>query len=186
MFNKYLEVNDEISVTYKIKNTFYADIDRLANTTNITVYTGEDNTKKKFKVMFETNKQNNKLVARNLSLNPVYRTNYDGFIYLTEEHNTPYKINIWCNPKRVKADGKDSVDVQIEVLDIIGNPIIGKEINIDCNIGTITCDNLETDMNGVVHCIYTSSYTKGTDTITAKMLLDNMKNLQESIKIINY
>lgn len=186
MFNKYLEVNDEISVTYKIKNTFYADIDRLANTTNITVYTGEDNTKKKFKVMFETNKQNNKLVARNLSLNPVYRTNYDGFIYLTEEHNTPYKINIWCNPKRVKANGKDSVDVQIEVLDIIGNPIIGKEINIDCNIGTITCDNLETDMNGVVHCIYTSSYTKGTDTITAKMLLDNMKNLQESIKIINY
>lgn len=186
MFKNFLDVNDEIIVTYKIKNSFYADIDRKYNTTTITVYTGEDNTDKKFRVMFETNKQNNKLVAKSLSLNPVYRTDYSGFIYLTEEHNTPYKINIWCNPQRIKAGGKDNVDIQIEVLDIIGNPIIGKQVDIDCNNGTITCKNQETDMNGVVHCIYTSSHTTGTDIVTAKVLLDDMTNLQESIEIISY
>jgi len=186
MFKNFLNINDEIVVTYKIKNSFYANIDRKLNTTVITVYTGEDNTDKKFKVMFETNKQNNKLVAKKLSLNPVYRTDYSGFIYLTEEHNTPYKINIWCNPKRVKAGGRDNIDIQIEVLDIIGNPIIGKQVDIDCNIGTVTYESQETDMNGVVHCIYTSSTITGTDTITAKVLLDDMTNLEKSIEIISY
>lgn len=186
MFKNFLNIDDEIVVTYKIKNSFYASIDRKYNTTVITIYTGENNTDKKFRVMFETNKQNNKLVAKNLSLNPVYRTDYSGFIYLTEEHNTPYKINIWCNPRRIKSGGKDNVDIQIEVLDIIGNPIIGKQVDIDCNLGTITYEEQETDMNGIIHCVYTSSHTTGTDVITAKVLLDDMTNLQESIEIISY
>ena len=137
--------------------------------------------------MFETNKQTNKFVAKKLSLNPVYRTDYSGFIYLTEEHNVPYKIKIWCNPKRVKAGGLDSVDVQIEVLDIINNPVIAKEVKIDCNNGTLRCDDYETDMNGVVHAIYESSYFSGVDTITAKVLLDDeLTNLETSIQITSY
>ena len=143
--------------------------------------------RKKYKVMFETNKQTNKFVAKKLSLNPVYRTDYSGFIYLTEEHNVPYKIKIWCNPKRVKAGGLDSVDVQIEVLDIINNPVIAKEVKIDCNNGTLRCDDYETDMNGVVHAIYESSYFNGVDTITAKVLLDDeLTNLETSIQITSY
>lgn len=205
MFNDFLAINDVITVTYNIKNSFYTEIDRTNNTTVITVYTDKETNSlpdeyyettddgtiithnKKFKVMFETNKQTNKFVAKKLSLNPVYRTDYSGFIYLTEEHNVPYKIKIWCNPKRVKAGGLDSVDIQIEVLDIINNPIIAKEVKIDCNNGTLKCDNYETDMNGIVHAVYESSYLSGTDTITAKVLLDDeLTNLQESIEIISY
>ena len=143
--------------------------------------------KRKYKVMFETNKQTNKFVAKKLSLNPVYRTDYSGFIYLTEEHNVPSKIKIWCNPKRVKTGGLDSVDVQIEVLDIYNNPVIAKEVMIDCNNGTILCNNYETDMNGIVHVVYKSSYLSGIDTITAKVLLDDeLTNIQETIEIISY
>ena len=204
MFKNFLDINDIITVTYNIKNSFYTEIDRKNNTTIITVYTDKDTFalpdeyeetidditithRKKFKVMFETNKQTNKFVAKKLSLNPVYRTDYSGFIYLTEEHNVPYKIKIWCNPKRVKAGGLDSVDVQIEVLDIINNPVIAKEVKIDCNNGTLRCDNYETDMNGVVHAIYESSYFSGVDTITAKVLLDDeLTNLETSIQITSY
>ena len=143
--------------------------------------------RKKYKVMFETNKQTNKFVAKKLSLNPVYRTDYSGFIYLTEEHNITDKIKIWCNPKRIKAGGIDTVDVQIEVLDIHDNPIIAKEIEIDCNNGTLICDNYETDMNGIVHAVYKSSLLSGKDVITAKVLLDNIStNIQNSIEIISY
>lgn len=204
MFKNFLDINDIITVTYNIKNSFYTEIDRKNNTTIITVYTDKDTFalpdeyeetidditithRKKFKVMFETNKQTNKFVAKKLSLNPVYRTDYSGFIYLTEEHNVPYKIKIWCNPKRVKAGGLDSVDIQIEVLDIINNPVIAKEVKIDCNNGTLRCDDYETDMNGVVHAIYESSYFSGVDTITAKVLLDDeLTNLETSIQITSY
>lgn len=190
MFKNFLEINDVITITYNIKNSFYTEIDRINNTTVITVYTDKDTntaSDKKFKVIFETNKQTNKFVAKKLSLNPVYRTDYSGFIYLTEEHNTPDKIKIWCNPKRVKAGGLDSVDVQIEVLDVIDNPVIAKEIKLDCNNGTLKCDNYETDMNGVVHAIYESSYLKGVDTITATVILDNgITSIQESINITSY
>lgn len=204
IFNNYLNVGDVVTVTYKVKNSFFAEIDRKNNTTVITTYTDKVTNalpdsydeiingqiithKKKFKVTFETNKNTNKFVARKLSLNPVYRTDYSGFIYLTEEHNIPHKIKIWCNPKRVKAGGLDSVDIQIEVLDIINNPIIGKEITIDCNNGTLECDNYETDMNGIVHAVYKSSYFTGIDTVTAKVLLDDeLTNLQESIEITSY
>ena len=204
MFKNFLDINDIITVTYNIKNSFYTEIDRKNNTTIITVYTDKDTFalpdeyeetidditithRKKYKVMFETNKQTNKFVAKKLSLNPVYRTDYSGFIYLTEEHNVPYKIKIWCNPKRVKAGGLDSVDIQVEVLDIINNPVIAKEVKIDCNNGTLRCDDYETDMNGVVHAIYESSYFSGVDTITAKVLLDDeLTNLETSIQITSY
>lgn len=204
MFKNFLDIDTVITVSYNIKNSFYTEIDRKNNITTITVYTDKDtfalpdeyeetinNTtvthKKKYKVMFETNKHTNKFVAKKLSLNPVYRTDYSGFIYLTEEHNVPYKIKIWCNPKCVKAGGLDSVDVQIEVLDIIGNPVIAKEVKIDCNNGTLRCDDYETDMNGVVHAVYESSYLTGIDTITAKVLLDDeLTNLETSIQITSY
>ena len=204
MFKNFLNIDDVVTITYNVKNSFYTEIDRKNNTTVITVYTDKETNslpdeyeeiiddktvvhKKQFKVMFETNKNTNKFVAKKLSLNPIYRTDYSGFIYLTEEHNVPYKIKIWCNPKRVKAGGLDSVDIQIEVLDILDNPVIAKEVQIDCNNGTLKCDNYETDMNGIVHAIYESSYLSGIDTITAKVLLDDeLTNLQESIEITSY
>ena len=140
---------------------------------------------KKYKVYFETSTRNNKFTAKELSLNPIYRTDYKGFIYLTDEHNEPYKMNIYCNPLRLKAGGYDKVDVAIEVLDIMDNPIISKDVAVDCEYGILTCEDYTTDMNGVIHLVYESAYSKCTDKLTARVLTDDGSVIEQSISIIN-
>ena len=192
IFKDFLNGENKIVISYKILNSFYAEVDRVEDTTTIYLYTNHkdmltlDNDKpRKFKVYFETSTRNNKFIAKELSLNPIYRTDYKGFIYLTDEHNEPYSMNIYCNPCRLKAGGYDKVDVSIEVLDILNNPVISKDIGIECNYGIINCDSYTTDMNGVVHIVYCSSYKKSIDTLTAKVLTDDNNVIQKSINIIN-
>lgn len=196
IFNDYLNIGDSIEVTYHITNSFFAEIDRENNTTTLYIYTNHIHCKdskfnkenlpaRQYKVYFETSTKTNRFVANDLSLNPIYRTDYKGFIYLTDEHNEPYEIKIYCNPLRLKAGGYDKVDVSIEVLDMIGNPIIAKDIAVDCNYGILNCEKYETDMNGVVHLVYESAYKPCTDKLTAKILKDDGTLISQSIDIIN-
>lgn len=192
IFNNFLKPGDKISVYYKILNSFYTKIDRINNTTDIYLYTNYQDMQtlsvdkpKKYKIYFETSTRNNKFIANDLSLNPIYRTDYKGFIYLTDEHNEPYSINIYCNPCRLKAGGYDKVDISIEVLDILGNPVISKDVAVDCNCGILNCENYITDMNGVIHLVYESSYYKAEDILTARVLTDDGSLLEKSITIIN-
>ena len=142
--------------------------------------------KKKYKVFFETGKYNNKFVAENLSLNPVYRTDYKGFIYLTDEDNEVYTINIYCNPQTINAGGFDKVDISVELLDIKGNPVINRDVAIDCEYGILNIDTNTTDMNGVVHLVYESAYAPCIDKITAKVFLnDQMTIMAKEIEITN-
>lgn len=121
---------------------------------------------KKYKVFFETDKRNNKFVADDLSLNPVYRTEYNGFIYLTDEKNEIYTVNIYCNPTELRAGGFDKVDISIELLDIHKNPVIHRYVAIDCDHGILSKIEDITDMNGVVHIVYTSAPMECYDDIT--------------------
>lgn len=162
---------------YSQAESYYQDIDFQAFTI--------ETIQKKYKVYFETSTRNNKFIANDLSLNPIYRTDYKGFIYLTDEHNEPYSINIYCNPCRLKAGGYDKVDISIEVLDILGNPVISKDIAVDCNCGILNCESYITDMNGVIHLVYESSYYKAEDILTARVLTDDGSLLEKSITIIN-
>lgn len=184
---KELNADDQIIVLYNILRSFYVDVDRKSNITNIYLYSGVNiPMPEKVKIMFETNTKNNKLIAKHLSLNPIYRTDYSGFIYLTNEHNEPYTLNMYCNPKRIKSGGHDRVDVQIEVLDILNNPIIGKKITVDCKHGILFCDSYETDINGIVHLVYESSWLPSSDTITASCMIDDFEKITKSINITNY
>ena len=192
IFNNLLKTGDKITVYYKILNSFYAKIDRENNTTDIYLYTNYQDMQtlsvdnpRKYKVYFETSTRNNKFIANELSLNPIYRTDYKGFIYLTDEHNEPYSLNIYCNPCRLKAGGYDKVDISIEVLDILGNPVISKDVAVDCNCGILNCESYITDINGVIHLVYESSYYKSEDILTAKVLTDDNSVIKKSITIIN-
>ena len=179
-------VTGEIEISYKICNSFIATIDRNNNLTTIYPYVNsETELPKKMKVYFETNTTSNRFVANHLSMNPIYRTRYDGFIYLTDEHFDAYSIRIYCNPRRVKAGGFDKVDISIEVLDINDNPIVGKEIAIDCKYGILNCSNTVTDINGIVHIVYESSYTPSIDIVTVTVIKDTMEILMNSITIEN-
>ena len=192
IFNNFLKSGDKISVHYKVLNSFYAKIDRENDTTEIYLYTNITDMKslssyetRRYKVYFETSTRNNKFIANELSLNPIYRTDYKGFIYLTDEHNEPYSLKIYCNPCRLKAGGYDKVDIAIEVLDILGNPVISKDVAVDCNSGILNCESYITDMNGVIHLVYESSYYKAEDILTAKVLTDDGSVIEQSITIIN-
>ena len=122
-------------------------------------------------------------------MNPVYRTDYKGFIYLTDEHNEPYTINIYRNPEYIKAGGYDKIDIAIECLDYQENPVISKEIEVDCSYGILNFDDNNakhlTDMNGVIHIIYESAPMKCTDTIIAKTITSDGEVIQSSVNIIN-
>ena len=186
IFNEFISAGNKITVEYCILYSFIAEIDREKNTTILYIHTGENiEIPKKLMVHFETNEKNNKFIANDLSLNPIYRTDYKGFIYMTDDHNEPYKINIYCNPTVIKAGGYDKVDVSVEVLDILNNPVIFKEVAIDCSYGILNCDNYETDMNGVVHFVYESAYTPCTDNIHVRVLDSSNNVIESSLEIIN-
>lgn len=186
IFDEPIDVGHTIKVEYCIKRSFIANIDRQKNITTIYLYSGKDiPMPEKCKVYFETGTRNNKFIAQELSLNPIYRTDYKGFIYLTDEHNEPYEVKIYCNPLRLKAGGYDKVDVLIEVLDINGNPVVSKNVAVDCSYGILNYENYDTDINGVVHLVYESAYMKCTDKLTAKVLTDDGTLIEQSIDIIN-
>lgn len=186
IFNDFIPEGHEIKISYCILYSFIAKIDRVNNTTTIYLHTGEGiDMPTKCKVYFETGTKNNKFIANDLSLNPIYRTDYKGFIYLTDEHNEPYTLNIYANPLRIKAGGYDKLDISIEVLDIQGNPIISKDVAVDCDYGILNCESYVTDMNGVIHIVYESAYKACTDTLTAKVLKDDGSLIKQSISIIN-
>lgn len=186
IFDEPIDIGHTIKVEYCIKRSFIANIDRQKNTTTIYLYSGKDiPMPEKCKVYFETGTRNNKFIAEELSLNPIYRTDYKGFIYLTDEHNEPYEVKIYCNPLRLKAGGYDKVDVLIEVLDINGNPVVSKNVAVDCSYGILNYENYDTDINGVVHLVYESAYMKCTDKLTAKVLTDDGTLIEQSIDIIN-
>lgn len=186
IFKDFITASHTVTVEYCILYSFIPVIDRKKDTTVLYFHTGVGiDMPVKAKVYFETNKRNNKFVANELSLNPIYRTDYEGFIYLTDDHNEPYEVRIFCNPKRLKAGGFDSVDISIEVIDVMNNPVISKDVAVDCGHGILNADTYTTDMNGVVHIVYESSYTKCTDTFKASVLKDDGTVVEQSIEIIN-
>lgn len=193
IFNEQLRAGDVLHVEYMVPNSFVAVIDRENDMTYIYTYSNRNSymlnsiggQRIKYKVFFETNKEDNKFVAEDLSLNPVYRTDYEGFIYLTDEHNEPDKIRIFCDPLRLKAGGYDKTDISIEVVDIHNNPVINKRVEVDCIYGILTVDNTVTDMNGVIHLVYESSFAAATDTLTARTLKDDNTVVESSIEIIS-
>jgi hypothetical protein len=186
IFNDFIGIGHTVKIEYCILRSFIAVVDRPNNTTTIYLHPGKDiQVPEKCKVYFETSTRNNKFIAQELSLNPIYRTDYKGFIYLTDEHNEPYEVKIYCNPLRLKAGGYDKIDVVIEVLDIKNNPVIAKDVAVDCEYGILNCESYETDINGVIHLVYESAYLKCTDKLTARVLTDDGTVIEQSITIIN-
>jgi hypothetical protein len=77
------------------------------------------------------------------------------------------------------------MDIVVEVLDVQGNPVVSKDVAIDCDYGILTCDSYETDINGVVHLVYESAYIKCVDKFTVRVLTDDNTVIEQSVSIIN-
>ena len=74
-------------------------------------------------------------------------------------------------------------------MDYQENPVISKEIEVDCSYGILNFDDNNakhlTDMNGVIHIIYESAPMECTDTIIAKTITSDGEVIQSSVNIIN-
>jgi hypothetical protein len=163
-----------------IINSFIALLDIENKTTTIKAHA--NSLIENARVMFETNERDNRKSVRHLSMNPIYNTDYKGFIYVSYDIFEPKTITIHANPVAVKADGKDGVTVNIILTDALGNPTPGEELTIETIIGTIDCKDFMTDANGVVTLRYTASHSTGVDEIKVKC---KGHDLASSIKIKN-
>ena len=90
-------------------------------------------------------------------------------------------MEVYPEDEMIYANGKDTMNVLVQVTDKNHNPVEGINVNILSAKGDLKVINSKTDINGVIKCIYTSCDTNCIDTIKATVN-DNAKG---EAKIIN-
>ena len=173
VFENVLPEGQMVTVSYRIQNSFVAHLDIENKTT--AVVTHADKVITEARVMFETNERDNQRVIRNVSLNPIYNTEHQGFLFISDEEPVPTKITIHANPMSVIGDGKDGLNVHVELTDIYDNPVSGETLEVTAVLGGLSCKDFVTDANGVISMRYTSGIGKGMDALTAKCAVYNLE-----------
>ena len=179
-FNNKFNDSDVIKVQYKILNSFCVNYN-IENEL-ITVSINPHNSDNKARVKYETNEFDNRVPVKHLSLNPIYNSRNQGFIYLSNDTNEPNNIEIYTTTSYVYANSKDNINICVKLVDKYGNPVPGEILSISCGFGSISKFNEETDINGVVSFKYISTVIQCTDYITIHCARNN---LSKKIKIEN-
>lgn len=170
LYNNILEFNSliiegvSVFVSYMLKNSFCVNYDIYNK--KITIETNTDSPIEKGRIMYETSVADRKKTADNLSLNPIYNLESNGFIYISYDSFDLKDFNIYINPKTLKADGKDNCSVYIFAKDVYNNPAPSCSFTMSCKYGKLSENTAVTDMNGVICIRYTSSSTSCTDSIS--------------------
>ncbi|AIY85273.1 hypothetical protein U729_3144 (plasmid) [Clostridium baratii str. Sullivan] len=155
-----------IIVTYKLKNSFSVNYgpggDYIDLKLNCEI---EPNL---VEVNFECDEENNVRPIDHLSLNSIYNTNYDGFIYIDKNKYEEKYIKIHSSVKYLFSNIEDKTRMYVELLDFNKNPVYNKEVNITCDSGKIVKDFDKTDINGVIPFTYYAPTSNKTITIVAK------------------
>ncbi|UDN60644.1 Ig-like domain-containing protein [Clostridioides sp. ES-W-0016-02] len=181
VFEKEVPKGKIINVRYKIKNSFIALYDYEKDEVEIKLHKFEEKYPNKVKVYFETHKTSSLKELKHISLNPIYNTLYNGYIYISDYTLEPYFLRIYSETNFVFANGKDDISILISVTDMYNNPVEGAFVNIESALGTIEKLNDRTDINGIIPCIYTSWTGDCIDVIKA---IAN-ENAKDEITIVN-
>lgn len=135
----------------------------------------------KIKVFYETNKLSACRQLTNISLNPIYNVRHSGYIYICDYQDPPQTVNVYPADEFIYANGKDTMNVLVQVLDKNKNPIENVNVNVVAAKGNLSIINSKTDINGVIHCKYTSTEENCIDII--KAIVDDTAKGQA--KIVN-
>ncbi|MCB0035715.1 MAG: Ig-like domain-containing protein, partial [Anaerolineales bacterium] len=92
---------------------------------------------------------------------------------LTGDEDLQNRGTILPDPYYVIADGLDAAVLTVTLVDAVGNPLVGKQIELEATTGTITQPTAATDANGQTTAVI-SSDTPGFAYITAQNLTDNL------------
>lgn len=199
IFKDKIPEESKISVTYRIKNSFIVNYDFETDTMSLEIYkdgnmvtttdptTEKEETKlvpnpvEKCRIYYETNKLSAFRQLTNISLNPIYNGRFNGFIYICDYQDPPQYIDVFPSYDFIFANGKDDMNVIVQVTDKNGNPVENVKVNITCAAGRLDTKNEVTDINGIIHCTYTSTTENCIDKVLA-IVSDTVKG---EAKIIN-
>lgn len=181
IFNEKVDKGKKIKVTYKLLNSFAVNYDYSKDifTIELNKETGEN--VEDMKIFYETNKISSYRQLSNISFNPIYSARYNGYIFICDYVDKPRTVNIYPSSDYIYANGLDTMNVLIQVLDKNSNPVENVKVNIAASKGSIYVNNEKTDSNGIIHCRYTSSTENYIDTIKA-VVSDDVK---DEVKIYN-
>lgn len=136
---------------------------------------------KEIRVFYETDKIYNSRPLTDISLNPIYSLRYNGYIFICDYQDEPHKINIYPEDTYIFANGENTMNVLVQVLDKNNNPVENIAVNIISAQGRIRLKNNRTDGNGIIHCIYRSCNDNVVDEV--KAIVNN--KVKNQCKIIN-
>ena len=181
IFNDYIEKGKIIKVTYRLLNSFVANYDYEKDTFTILFHKNGEENVEKIRIYYETNKLSSCRQLNNISLNPIYNSRYYGYIYICDYQDPPKTVKIYPASDYIYANGLDTMNVLVQVLDKNQNPVENVKVNIAATKGELYIKNEKTDINGVIHCIYTATNDNYIDTIKAVIT----ENIEDEAKIYN-
>ncbi len=111
---------------------------------------------KKIKIFFETNKLSACRQLTHISLNPIWNVRHGGYIYICDYQDPPQTVTVYPADDFIYANGKDRMNVLVQVLDKNNNPIENVNVNIVAAKGKLDIISDKTDINGIIQCKYTS------------------------------
>lgn len=181
IFNKKIESGKIIKVTYKLLYSFVANYDYSKDTFKIEFNKETGAQVQNMKIFYETNKISSYRQLSDISFNPIYSARYNGYVFICDYVDKPRTVTIYPSSDYIYANGLDTMNVLIQVLDKNSNPIENVKVNIAASKGNIYIKNEKTDSNGVIHCKYTASAENCIDTIKAIVSED----VRDEVKIYN-
>ncbi len=181
IFNEKIDKGKKIKVTYKLLCSFAVNYDYSKDTFKIDFNKEIGETVQNIKIFYETNKISSSRELSDISFNPIYSARYNGYVFICDYVDEPNNVIIYPSSDYIYANGLDTMNVLVQVLDKNSNPIENVKVNIVTAKGRIDIRNEKTDSNGIIYCRYTASSENCIDTIKAIV----SKDVKDEVKIYN-
>lgn len=155
IFDNEIPKGYEVSIMYRIKNSFIAVYEYADDTVNL-YFHGESIYHKieQVRVYYETHKTSSLRKLDHISLNPIYNPLYSGYLYISDKITKPFKATIVPTDNMIYANSLDTMNVLVIVEDKYGNPVQNVKVRATAAMGTLDTEELTTDINGIAKYTY--------------------------------
>ncbi|AGF59599.1 hypothetical protein B0P06_006127 [Clostridium saccharoperbutylacetonicum] len=181
IFNEKIKKGTHIKVAYKLLYSFAVNYDYSKDTFKIDFNKETGEKAENIKIFYETNKISACRELSDISFNPIYSARYNGYVFICDYVDEPRSVTIYPSSDYIYANGLDTMNTLVQVLDKNSNPIENVKVNIVAAKGSINIRNEKTDSNGIIYCRYTASLENCIDTIKATVSTD----VKDEVKIYN-
>lgn len=156
--NVQTKMEHQYKLTYRLRNSFYADNDYIYsdNTQRTKLVFDTTPGSKTFKVNYETSVFD-PATPVDLALNPMFTSLDEGFIFIDDNTATLSSVEVRLSPGQIVADGLDYMLISLRSLDNYGNPKGFQTFTLTTTFGTLSATTITTDVDGFATCTLVSS-----------------------------